>query len=92
MTMSKPPKVVDTARLLKLLEQWTRAEIISRHGPQDMMRICSHGVLEKQEEIRELVFGTSDLFKLSTKFGLDDYIGRTNNGKTKRTKKTNKTS
>lgn len=82
--MPQRPKPVDTARLLILLEQWTRADVVSRLGPMDMMDICSLSVLEKQEEIRVLIFGTSDLLKLSTLFGLDNYIGA-KNGKIKRT-------
>lgn len=59
-------------KLKKLVEQWTRAEVMSRspaigfpdYG--DYFRIK----LEKADEIRKLLYGTSDLIQLGEAFGL----------------------
>ncbi len=59
-------------RILKLLEQETRAEIMARHG-----LISSGGYgkyfqmkLDKLDELRAYVFGTSDLVELGYRWGL----------------------
>jgi len=59
-------------QLKKLVEQWTRAEVMSRspavafpdYG--DYFKIK----LDKANEIRELLYGTSDLITIGEKLGL----------------------
>lgn len=68
--MGKPPKVVNTAKLLKLLEQWTRADVTSRLGAFDLMRTCATTKIKKEDEIRMLLYGTYNLTVLARKFGI----------------------
>lgn len=81
--MSKPPQVpskgppkVSSKNLHKLIEEWTRIEIglrtgfFSEHGtmPEGDLSLAND-MVDKVDEIRELVFGTSDIFELADKFG-----------------------
>ena len=65
MTTNKQSK-----HFLKLYEQITRAEILSRLGP-----ICSDVdyamiKIQKENELREYLYGTPDLVKLGENWGL----------------------
>jgi len=65
-------------QLLKLIEQWTRAEIMARHGHIQLVQEgedgrlvgFSHIHLKKEDEIRELLYGSSNLQKLGEKWNL----------------------
>lgn len=59
-------------QLLKLIEQWTRAEILARHAPLIGLDFTNYAEaqIEKENEIRRLVFETDDLIKLGLKWGL----------------------
>jgi len=57
-------------KLLILLEQWTRADVASRLGVFDLMAICATVKLEKEDEIRVLLYGTCCLAALAKKFGI----------------------
>jgi len=71
-------------RILKLIEEATRAEILARFGPYRFPEYADwFGVsLEKREELLEYVFGTSSLVELGKHWKI---IGRTGKvkGKTK---------
>jgi len=77
-------------KLLKLLKQWTKAEVMSRIGVCKGMAFgdyyASH--LDKEEAIRKLLYGTSDLVELGRKWELP-LVGN-NDEKTRRKKKTKK--
>jgi len=52
-------------KLHKLLGQWTRAEILARLLPLGESEIDYNAImLEKENEIREYLYGSSDLVKL----------------------------
>ena len=55
-----------------LIEQWTRAEIMARFGPlsRDDFIDYSQIQIDKENELRCLVFGTDDLVKLGVKWGI----------------------
>lgn len=66
-------KKTDRKKLYKLLEEWTRAEILARHMPYngtleyaDYFKIS----LEKEDEIRTLLYGSSSLVQLGLDWNL----------------------
>jgi len=65
-------KKKEAKQIYKLLEQWTRAEIIARHGPFDNLEFGQYAVikLEKEDEIRKLLYGTNNLIDLGIKWGI----------------------
>lgn len=60
-------------KLRKLLKQWTRAEIMARHGG-DFKNLefidYALGEVELRNKIRNLLYGTFNLIELGTKWGL----------------------
>ena len=71
--MKRSEALQQRRKLLNLIEQETRAEIIARLGRfdnnigfADYYRI----MLEKKDEIRQLVFGESELIVLAERWGL----------------------
>ena len=70
--MTKSEALQQRRKLVKLVEQQTRAEIISRLGRFDNLEFADYFKikLEKTDEIRELVFGTSDLIVLAERWEL----------------------
>ena len=73
--------------LVQLLNQWTRAEIMSRLGRFDNLQFADYFAIkiEKENEIRKMLFGTSDMVLLAEKLGL-----RKQNEQSKKTKKRTK--
>ena len=61
-----------TKRLKKLLRQWTRAEIMSRLStfPNGYASDFFSKKIEIEDEIREFLYGTSDLVALGKKWKL----------------------
>jgi len=59
-------------RLLRLLKHWTRAEIIARHGRFDNLGFADyhHIMIDKENEIREMLYGSSNLHQLGIKWGI----------------------
>ena len=59
-------------QLLDLIEQWTRAEIVARLVPFDNKEFANYAQIqiEKENEIRRLIFGTDDLVELGIKWNL----------------------
>ena len=66
----QPKPDTDTAKLLMLLEQWTRADVISRIGALACDIDCARIKLAKENEIRVLLYGTCCLVELAKKFGI----------------------
>lgn len=56
--------------LLKLYEQITRADIMSRLGPLACTADYASIKIVKENELREYLYGTSSLVELGNKFGL----------------------
>jgi len=52
-----------------LVKQWTRAEIMARHGEYDSNEYFQI-MLDKENEIRELLYGSSNLVKLGKRWRL----------------------
>jgi len=59
-------------QMSKLIEQWTRAEIMARFGRFDNLEYANFAYIQidKANTIRELLFGTSDLVELGLKWGM----------------------
>ena len=57
-------------RLLKLIKEWTKSEVLARQGVGIAYAEFSMVMIEKEDEIRELLYGTSSLVELGRKFGL----------------------
>jgi len=70
--MKKLEALQQRKELLKLIEQWTRAEIIARLGRFDNLEYLDYAQiqLDKKDEIRQLVFETSDILVLGDRWGL----------------------
>jgi len=70
--MKKSEALQQRKELLKLIEQETRAEIMARLGRFDNLEYLDYAriQIEKKDEIRELVFGTSDILILGDMWGL----------------------
>jgi len=65
-------KKAERKQLYKLLKQWTRAEIMARHGICKGMSFGDYFKisLEKVDKIRKLLYGSSDLIELGIKWGI----------------------
>jgi len=59
-------------KLLKLLEQWTRAEIVARFGQFDNLEFADYYIIkiEKADEIRRFLYDTDNLVELGERWGL----------------------
>lgn len=68
--MTRTEALQQRRELLKLIEQWTRAEIIARLGKFDNEGYIDYAKVQirKQDEIRKLVFGTSDFLVLGARW------------------------
>jgi len=64
--MTKTEALQQRKKLLKLIEEWTRAEAIARFGKFDNKGYIDYAKIQvdKKDEIRKLVFGTDDLVEL----------------------------
>lgn len=74
-------------KLLKLIKQWTKAEVMSRIGVCKGMAFGDFYTvyLDKKDEIRKLLYGTSDLVELGKKWELP-LIGGSDERRKKKTK------
>lgn len=70
--MKKSEALQQRKELLKLIEHWTRAEIMARFGRFDNLEFAEYAQIqfEKVDEIRRLVFGTDDLVVLNARWDL----------------------
>ncbi len=69
--IKKPEPVVDVPKLLALLKTWTQCEVQGRLGewPRSDLAICwPHRQVEIEDEIRVLLYGSSDLIVLAHKW------------------------
>lgn len=59
-------------KLYHLIEQWTRCEIMARHAPLEWPEWGDYSadMVQKENEIRELMFGTGNLVLLGQRWGL----------------------
>lgn len=69
-TLTKTPPTVDTDKLLVLFEQWTRADVMSRIGPLASDICYATTKVEKENEIKTLLYGTCSLVELGVKWGM----------------------
>jgi hypothetical protein len=70
--MKKSEALKQRRKLVKLVEQWTRAEIMARLGGFRNLDFVDYSLkkVEKENEIRELLFGNSNLVELGEYWGL----------------------
>ena len=70
--MTKAEALKQRKELLKLIEQWTRAEAIARYGRFDNLEFAQYAVIqiEKADEIRRLIFGTDNIVVLGIRWGI----------------------
>lgn len=62
---------IKTKQIYKLIEQWTRAEIMARLGQLGISSIDFMAIkIEKENEIRKLLFGSDNLVVLGKKWNL----------------------
>lgn len=59
-------------KLIKVIEQWARAEIMARHAPFNNLEYINYAIIkvEKEDRIRKIAFGTSNLVELGIEWGL----------------------
>jgi len=59
-------------KLKKLVDQWTRAEVMARSPAIDFPEYGEYAVAEfdLRDDIRELMYGTSNLIEIGEKLGL----------------------
>lgn len=70
--MKKSEALQQRKELLRLIEQETRAEIVARLGRFDNLGYLDYAQiqLDKKDEIRKLIFGTSDILVLGERWEL----------------------
>ena len=70
--MKKVEALQQRKELLRLVEQWTRAEIMARLGRFDNLEYLDYAQiqLDMKDKIRELIFGSSSLVELAERWGL----------------------
>ncbi len=70
--MTKSEALQQRRELVKLVEQWARAEVMSRMGRFDNLAFADYSqiALEKRDEIWELVLGSSDLVVLGARWDM----------------------
>ena len=70
--MKKSEALQQRKELLRLIEEWTHAEIMARVGRFDNLEYADYfrTKLEKEDELRTFIFGTSNLIELGTRWGL----------------------
>ena len=76
--MKKSEVLQQRKELIKLIEQWTRAEIMARYSRFDNLEFADYAriEIEKKNEIRKFLFGEFELFQLAEKWGLVKTKGR----------------
>jgi len=59
-------------KLVRLIEQWTRADVMSRMGRFDNLEFADYAQikLEKEDKIRELLFDESEIAILAERWGM----------------------
>ncbi len=72
MITRKTIKRSQARKILKLIEEWTRADVMARIGPSAGLEFADWYTikLEKADELRELIFGTSCIVELGKLFDI----------------------
>ena len=75
-------------KLLKLVKEWTRAEVMARSPITNFPAYAEYFTvkIDKEDEIRELLFGTSNLIEIGDNLGLTKAKGKKRVTKTKNKK------
>ena len=70
--MKKSEALQQRKDLIRLITEWTRAEIMSRFGRFDNLEYADYFriKIEKEDEIRQMLFGSSELIVLGKQWGL----------------------
>lgn len=70
--MKRSEALQQRKELLKLIEQWTRAEVMARFGRFDNLEFGDYAMIEveKRDEIRRLIFGTDDMLVLGARWNM----------------------
>ena len=70
--MTRKEALQQRKELLNLIDQWTAAEIMARLGQISTVEWADFFklVLKKKDEMRQLIYGESDLVKLGKLFGI----------------------
>jgi len=84
--MNRAEALQQRKKLIRLIREWTRADVVSRLGAfeRPVWLEAAQTKLDKEEEIRELVLGTSDFIVLGARWGL---LGEKKSGCDERKKK-----
>jgi len=77
-------------KILNLIEQMTRAEILARLGKFDNLEFADYAMhkIEIEKELLEYIFETSSLVKLGKRWKILNRSGKVRHGKSKKGKKT----
>jgi len=70
--MTKTEALQQRKKLIDLIEQWTRAEVMARLGRFDNLEFADYAriEIEKRDEIRRLLFDTDSLVVLGERWGM----------------------
>lgn len=70
--VTKTEALQQRKEMLKLIEQWTRAEIMARYARFDNNEFTNYATIqiEMEDKLRDLVFGTDNLVALGVRWGL----------------------
>ena len=76
--MKRSEALQQRKKLLKLVEEWTRSEIMARFGRFDNLEFGDYAQIQvdKKDEIRRLIFGTDDLLVLGARWEMLKEKGR----------------
>lgn len=68
--MKKAEALKQRKELLKLIEEWTKAEILARLGDSDFFTCWAQKEVELRDKVREMALGTSDFMVLAARWGM----------------------
>ena len=89
--MITPKKLTrkQAVKILRLFDKYTRAEVMSRVGPSAGLEFQDYyqQSLDLRDELREMIYGTSDFVQLGIKFGMLESDGRSRRKKKKKKRK-----
>ena len=72
MIIPKKIKKSEAIHIMRLLKQWSRAEVMARLGRFDNLEFADYFKIkiEKENELREYLYGSSNLVTLGERWGL----------------------
>lgn len=68
--MRKAEALKQRKELLKLIEEWTKAEVLARLGASEFFTCWAHREVELRDKVREKALGTSDFMVLAARWGM----------------------